>query len=164
MSLIYELSAELGRCLANQQLMLTTAESCTGGGIAAAITDVPNSSTWFSHGFVTYSNAAKQQQLHINPTLIETYGAVSQPVVEAMAAGALAVASADLAIAVSGIAGPDGGTNEKPVGTVWIAWVRPNNRPTSQMFSFSGDRKSVRNQSVIASLKGALSLVENNTV
>jgi nicotinamide-nucleotide amidase len=164
MSLIDELSLELAACLREQQLTITTAESCTGGGIAQAITDVPGSSQWFSHGFVTYSNAAKQQLINVPPSLIQHHGAVSQQVVEAMAIGALNVANSDLAVAVSGVAGPSGGTPEKPVGTVWIAWLLKSQPVTSQLFVFSGDRKNIRNQSVVESFKGSLETLRKNTV
>jgi nicotinamide-nucleotide amidase len=164
MSLIDELSLELAACLREQQLTITTAESCTGGGIAQAITDVPGSSQWFSHGFVTYSNTAKQQLINVPPSLIQNHGAVSQEVVEAMAAGALNIASSDLAIAVSGVAGPGGGTPKKPVGTVWIAWLRQNQPVTSQIFLFSGDRKNIRNQALVESFRGLLKLSQKTTV
>ncbi len=164
MSFIGELSFTLGQHLADHQLTLTTAESCTGGGIAQAITDIPGSSQWFSHGFISYSNIAKQQLLGVEYDLIERHGAVSQAVAEAMAIGALSVATADLSVAVTGIAGPGGGTPEKPVGTVWISWGSTTSTVESQRFLFSGDRNSVRNQSVIESLKGLICLLEKNTV
>ncbi len=168
MSLIDELSHQLVEQITHQKLMLTTAESCTGGGISQAVTDVSGSSQCFSHGFITYSNLAKQQLLSVDAALIEQHGAVSQSVVEAMALGALDKANADVAVAVSGIAGPGGGTVEKPVGTVWISWVRrgitTDSVPISQRFQFSGNRKSVRNQSVEESLKGLIKITVKNTV
>ncbi len=156
MNSIQTLSNILGKQLQQQQLTIATAESCTGGGIAQAITDVAGSSQWFTHGFVTYSNQAKQQLLNVKPQIIQCHGAVSQKVVEAMAMGALEASGASLAVAVSGIAGPDGGSPEKPVGTVWIAWQRYNMPPESQCFLFMGDRKSIRNQAVSESLKGVI--------
>jgi nicotinamide-nucleotide amidase len=164
MSRSYNLSLELGQYLSQRQLTVTTAESCTGGGIAQAITDIPGSSQWFSQGFITYSNSAKQQLLGVSPTLFETQGAVSQAVVEAMAIGSLKVANAELAIAISGVAGPDGGTVEKPVGTVWICWLAQHALPVSHCFHLSGDRKSIRHQSVIEALQGLIELIRKNTV
>ncbi|MFT5116926.1 MAG: nicotinamide-nucleotide amidase [Kiritimatiellia bacterium] len=160
----YLLSLELGQSLSRRQLTVTTAESCTGGGIAQAITDIPGSSQWFSQGFITYSNSAKQQLLGVNPQLFEIEGAVSQAVVEAMATGALKAANAELSIAISGIAGPDGGTVEKPVGTVWICWLEQHAIPVSQCFQFMGDRKEIRNQAVIEALRGIIDLANKNTV
>jgi len=168
MSLIDELSHQLVRQLTHHKLILTTAESCTGGGISQALTDIPGSSQCFSHGFISYSNLAKQQLLGVEAALIKQHGAVSQVVVEAMALGALNKANADIAVAVSGIAGPSGGTVEKPVGTVWISWLSrgftAGSTPKSQRFQFSGDRKSVRNQSVEESLKGLIKITVKNTV
>lgn len=158
------LSAELGLLLSTQNLLVTTAESCTGGGIAEAITRIAGSSRWFSHGFVTYSNEAKSQLLNVSPSLIEKHGAVSQPVVEAMALGAQQAANADFSIAVSGVAGPDGGTVNKPVGTVWIGWCQRECDPFSTCYQFSGNRKSIRKQTVIESLQGLIHLIEKNTV
>lgn len=154
----------LGRCLSDRKLTITTAESCTGGGIAQAITDAPGSSAWFSQGFVTYSNAAKQQLLQVPQNIIEQHGAVSREVVESMALGAMELADADLAVSVSGIAGPDGGSIEKPVGTVWIGFARRGCPAMSHLFLFSGNRKSVRNQSVEEALKGALNIAQEYTV
>ena len=161
---IQDLSDQLGQHLVARQLIVTTAESCTGGGVAQAITDIAGSSQWFSHGFITYSNQAKQQLVNVDPDLINTYGAVSQEVVESMACGALLASGADFAIAVSGIAGPDGGSPEKPVGTVWIGWASRENLILSQKFIFSGNRNSVRNQSVENSLEGLLEIITKNTV
>lgn len=157
------LSAQLGAQLRSLQYSITTAESCTGGGIAQAITDSAGSSRWFSYGFITYSNSAKQQLLGVNEVDIERYGAVSQQVVESMAVGALKAAQADVAIAISGIAGPDGGTSEKPVGTVWIAWHVKNSAVITHCYQFSGDRKSIRNQSVRKALAMTISLLEQDT-
>lgn len=163
MDIIEQLSNTLGAALLAKKWTITTAESCTGGGVSQAITDVKGSSQWFSHGYVTYSNHAKGQLLGVPASLIEEYGAVSQQVVEAMATGALMGSQADISIAVSGIAGPDGGSPDKPVGTVWIAWATKN-RVSSQCCLFSGDRKSIRNQSVKASIENAIKLLVNNTV
>lgn len=161
---IQDLSDQLGQHLVARQLIVTTAESCTGGGVAQAITAIAGSSQWFSHGFITYSNQAKQQLLNVDSDLINTYGAVSQDVVESMACGALLASGADVAVAVSGIAGPDGGSSEKPVGTVWIGWASQENLVSSQKFLFLGNRNSVRNQSVEKSLEGLIEIIIKNTV
>lgn len=152
------LAIELGEQLLAAKAQVTTAESCTGGGIAEAITRVPGSSAWFEAGFVTYSNKQKSRQLEVPESLFATVGAVSQEVVEAMVRGAQASSEARFAVAVSGVAGPDGGTPQKPVGTVWLAWG-----DGEQLFSvrrqFSGDRAEVRRQTVEAALAGLLRLL-----
>ncbi len=126
--------------------MLATAESCTGGMVAAALTDIAGSSAVVERGFVTYSNRAKAQLLGIDPALIETHGAVSQQVAEAMARGALANSAADVAVAVTGIAGPDGGSAEKPVGLVWFGLAAAGTPTTAEHVVFNGDRAAVRRQ------------------
>lgn len=156
---IESLSTQLGSQLASRGHFVTAAESCTGGGIAKAITEIAGSSQWFSYGFVTYGNNAKQQLLGVPEGLLAEYGAVSQPVVEAMVSGALREASADIAVAVSGVAGPGGGSPEKPVGTVWISWKKSENPPVSTCFLFEGDRKSIRNQTVEKSLQGLIEIL-----
>lgn len=133
--------------------MLCTAESCTGGMIAARCTDLAGSSDWFDRGFVTYSNAAKQAMLDVPAELLASHGAVSEPVAKAMAKGALHHAQAQWAVAVTGIAGPAGGSVDKPVGTIWIAWAGPFGL-TAQRFTFSGDRHQVRQQTVEQALEG----------
>lgn len=130
-----------------RRLQLATAESCTGGGIAEAVTRTPGSSAWFGHGWVTYSNAAKQAQLGVPTELLAMHGEVSEAVVRAMAEGARQRAGADWAVAVSGIAGPEGGSPGKPVGLVWFAWAGPE-RCISEACVFSGDRAAVRAHSV----------------
>ena len=119
----YSRANQLGKILLKRHLQCVVAESCTGGGVAAAVTDIPGSSQWFDRGFVTYSNASKQQMLGVPESMIASEGAVSEAVVRAMAEGALAASAAHVSVAISGIAGPDGGTLEKPVGTVWFAWA-----------------------------------------
>jgi nicotinamide-nucleotide amidase len=158
------LATRLGQSLLSRHWVITTAESCTGGGIAQAITAVEGSSQWFEQGFITYSNSSKCQQLQVDLNTLEQYGAVSQPVVVAMAAGALLRASADMAIAVSGIAGPGGGSVDKPVGTVWLGWALQGCEPQSCCYHFTGDRHSVRQQAIAEALRGANSLLKNNTV
>jgi nicotinamide-nucleotide amidase len=141
--------AELaGTALRAAGLTVVTAESCTGGGIAAALTDVPGSSQWVEGGYVTYSNLAKQRALGVRAGTLDSCGAVSEEVVREMAAGALAASSADLAVAVSGIAGPDGGTPAKPVGLVYIAIQRRGLAAQVERHSFAGDRAAVRRASV----------------
>ena len=140
--------------------MLVTAESCTGGWIAKALTDIPGSSQWFDRGFVTYSNAAKHQLLGVPEDLLERHGAVSEAVVRAMTEGALRHAEARIAVAVSGIAGPDGGTPDKPVGTVWIAWgASETDQVVARRYAFDGDRERVRRQAVATALEGVLELL-----
>jgi nicotinamide-nucleotide amidase len=133
-----------------------TAESCTGGAISAAITAIAGSSAWFEYGLVSYSNTAKQQLLGVNAATLASNGAVSEAVVGEMACGALRVAGADIAVAVSGIAGPSGGTHEKPVGTVWLAWALKSGELKAQCFQFKGDRHQVQAQAVAAALAGLL--------
>lgn len=142
-----EIITQLAQQLTRQGLTLATAESCTGGGLAYALTSIAGSSTWFMGGVVSYSNAAKQQLLKVDPQLIQTHGAVSESVVLAMAHGAKQQFNTDLAIATSGIAGPGGGTADKPVGTVWIAWSLAD-RIFAEIFLFAGDRMSIREQSI----------------
>ena len=157
MDVISELSMQLGRQLLEGQATVATAESCTGGGIAEAITRVPGSSAWFEAGYVTYSNRQKTAQLDVPAVLFEQVGAVSREVVEAMATGARAKAQAQYSVAVSGVAGPDGGSVAKPVGTVWLSWGSPA-RCWSVCRHFPGDRQAVRSQAVQAALEGLLQL------
>lgn len=142
-----ELATRLGTALKRAGLAVTTAESCTGGWVAKVITDVPGSSQYFDRGFVTYSNAAKQALLGVPAESLRRHGAVSEAVAAAMAAGAARAARADCAVAISGIAGPDGGSPDKPVGTVCFAWALPAGI-TSACERFAGDRDAVRRRSV----------------
>jgi nicotinamide-nucleotide amidase len=134
-------------------ILLATAESCTGGLIASAITDIAGSSAIFDRGFVTYSNAAKSEILGVPAELINQRGAVSDPVAKAMAEGALAHSNANLSISTTGIAGPEGGSKEKPVGTVWIGLCRKGQKATAQCFLFEGNRAAVRQQAVNKALE-----------
>lgn len=140
----------------NQRLV--TAESCTGGLIAGALTALAGSSAWFERGWVTYSNAAKSEELAVDPALIINHGAVSEAVASAMATGARTTAQVAYAIAVTGIAGPDGGSMEKPVGTVCFGWATPT-QTTTETYHFSGDRQQVREQSVAHALAGLIALL-----
>lgn len=145
--------------LLEQDGMLVTAESCTGGLIAKCLTDLPGSSAWFERGWVTYSDRAKRQDLGVASGLIKRQGAVSEQVARAMALGALRSSRSDTAVSVTGIAGPDGGSPEKPVGTVWIAWARRDGARTvvrARRFLFAGGRDAVRRQSAAAALKGLI--------
>ncbi len=157
---VEQLTGELAELLQIQGLVISTAESCTGGLIAAAITDMAGSSGWFERGFVTYSNEAKQQLLSVPGSIFSEHGAVSEACVMAMADGALEHAGADVAVSVSGIAGPGGATPGKPVGTVWIGWtLRGAASADACVFQFSGDRRSVREQAVLEALRGTISRI-----
>lgn len=158
----YARAQAVGQALARRGLRLACAESCTGGGIAYALTAVPGSSAWFERGFVTYSNAAKAQLLGVQPATLAAHGAVSGETVIEMALGTLAHAEAEIAIAVSGIAGPDGGSADKPVGTVWIAWARAGRAPQARRFVFAGDRAMVRAAAVLAALDGVLERLDHD--
>ncbi len=156
---LHVLSREVGGLLAAQGLVAVTAESCTAGGIAFALTQIPGSSAWFERGMVVYSNAAKQEMLGVAAVTLRDFGAVSEPVARAMALGAMQRSGAQAAMAVTGIAGPDGAVPGKPVGTVCFAWAlhRPGSAtPWAQTATrhFSGDRAAVRTQAIIAALEG----------
>lgn len=149
------LARRVGELLGAARLRLAAAESCTGGWVARALTAVPGSSDWFDRGYVAYSNAAKREDLGVPAETIERHGAVSEETARAMAAGALARSRADVALAVTGIAGPSGGSLAKPVGTVCFAWAR-GSKMRSETRRFEGDRESVRRQSVMRALEGLL--------
>ncbi|CDG22141.1 17.2 kDa protein 1 in recA 5'region [Xenorhabdus poinarii G6] len=161
--ILNQLSIELGSRLKQRKLSVTCAESCTGGWIAKVITDIAGSSAYFHRGFVTYSNEAKHDMLAVSPESLARFGAVSEQVVKEMAIGALTAANADVAVAVSGIAGPEGGSEEKPTGTVWFGFafhVDENIHTVTYCQHFSGDRNTVRLQAVIFSLKTLLEEVK----
>ena len=151
-----EHAARLGEALLARNWTACTAESCTGGWVAKVITDVPGSSAWFGAGFVTYANDAKSGVLAVPAAVLEAHGAVSEPVVIAMAAAARSQTGAELAVAVSGVAGPDGGTAEKPVGTVWFAWAGPDGTRAERRH-WPGDRERIRRLAVEYALEGLLS-------
>jgi nicotinamide-nucleotide amidase len=150
------LARRVGAALKSRRVMLATAESCTGGWIAQAVTAVPGSSAWFERGFVTYSNEAKKEQLGVHAPTLARHGAVSEAVAREMAAGALARSRAQVALAVTGVAGPEGGTKAKPVGTVCFAWAHRGRGVASETRRFSGGRQRVRRRSVIFALEGLL--------
>jgi nicotinamide-nucleotide amidase len=152
---------QLSAALLRKQRKICTAESCTGGLIAKTFTDLAGSSDWFDRGFVTYSNAAKSEMLGVPASLIEDYGAVSEPVANAMASGALRHSEADYAIAVTGVAGPGGGSEEKPVGTVWIA-VACAHQAQARCYHFDGDRTAVREATLLVGLETLCELLETD--
>ncbi|MDA9557464.1 nicotinamide-nucleotide amidase [Vibrio sp.] len=142
------LNEQVGQALKDSQHVLVTAESCTGGGISTAITDVAGSSEWFDRAFITYSNAAKQEMLGVSKQTLDQFGAVSEETVKAMVQGALRHSNGTIAVSVSGVAGPGGGSKEKPVGTVWFAWGDNNDWNTTEKKQFIGDRTAVRIQAI----------------
>lgn len=158
---LLEAADELGSILRQQQLMMATVESCTGGWIAKMLTDTAGSSDYFHSGLVTYSNAAKQALAGVSELTLEEHGAVSQAVVREMVNGSLEATGADVAVAVSGVAGPGGGSEEKPVGTVWFAWGRAGAEPGSICAHFEGDRESIRREAVLYALRGVQALLQN---
>lgn len=156
-----KLATRLSKLLMRKQQKLCTAESCTGGLIAKTLTDLAGSSDWFERGFVTYSNAAKNEMLGVPVSIIDDYGAVSEPVATEMARGALRHSHASFAVAVTGVAGPSGGSDEKPVGTVWIA-VASADELIANRYQFDGDREAVRAATLDAALETLIDLVEQD--
>ncbi len=157
---LFDLAARVGQALKARGWMLVTAESCTGGWVSECITMVPGSSEWFERGFVTYTNVAKQEMLGVQARTLETHGAVSEQTVREMVAGALARSHGHVAVAVSGVAGPTGGTAQKPVGMVCFGWGTRGAEPIASTHLLGGDREAVRRQSVIVVLEGVLELLE----
>lgn len=156
---LQRLAEQLGEAALSHHHTLVTAESCTGGWIAKTLTDIAGSSAWFECGLVAYSYEAKQALLGVRPETLEHHGAVSREAVLEMVSGALVHSGASLAVAVTGIAGPGGGTADKPVGTVWVAWKRRGGYPNAEVFHFEGDRDAVRRQTVAAALRGLGALI-----
>ena len=156
---MHDIAAELGRRLQGARGVLVTAESCTGGWAAQAVTAVAGSSDWFDRGFVTYSNDAKREMLGVGADTLARHGAVSEQTALEMAAGALARSRASVALAITGIAGPAGGSAAKPVGTVCFAWAA-GSATRSETMLFPGDREAVRRQSVIHALRGVMRLLD----
>jgi nicotinamide-nucleotide amidase len=146
--------------MVKNKLYLATAESCTGGMIAACCTDLSGSSQWFDRGFVTYSNSAKTQMLGVDADLIQVHGAVSEQVANAMAVGAISRSTAQVSVAVTGVAGPSGGSSEKPVGTVWLAWC-VDGKTSSELCHFEGNRAIVRAMTVQTALQGLIERIQN---
>jgi len=155
---------QIGNYLVTESLFLATAESCTGGGVASAITDVPGSSQWFDRGFITYSNESKVEMLDVSRDSLSKYGAVSEQVAAEMAAGTLINSRASYAISVTGIAGPGGGTEQKPVGTVCFGWAKRNSTVFAGTVCLSGDRRQIRYQSVRYALGGLLERYFNSNL
>ncbi len=156
---ILDLAARVGQALQAKNLLLVTAESCTGGGIAQAITEIAGSTSWFDCGFVAYSNSSKTELLDVPAALIAQMGAVSEEVAAAMAIGALANSNAHVALSTTGIAGPTGAVPGKPVGTVCFGWVKGDHSYTERLV-FAGDRQAVREQTVLHALQGLLRFIE----
>ena len=156
-----DLAAEVAQALTQRNARMATAESCTGGWVAQLLTQIPGSSNWFDSGYVTYSNAAKKRMLGVKEETLESKGAVSESVVVQMAEGALRNAEVDITVAISGVAGPDGGSDQKPVGTVWFAWAIRNQATVTCLSFFSGDRQSIREQAVEQALQGVLAYLPN---
>lgn len=164
---LMQLSERIGLALKARGATLTTAESCTGGWVAKVITDIAGSSAWFERGFVTYSNEAKAQMIGVKSETLDAHGAVSEPVVVEMAIGALKAARADYAISISGIAGPDGGSDEKPVGTVWFGWAwreEAEIKTAARCWCFPGDRNAVRCQAVLKGLGGLIAILTKKSL
>ena len=154
------LAQRLGDRLGRAGGMAACAESCTGGWVAKVLTDIAGSSAWFDRGLVTYGNQAKQELLGVPEAVLAEQGAVSEPVVRQMAEGLLARSAASLTVAVSGVAGPGGGSDDKPVGTVWLAWAAADRDTRAERHRFNGDRESVRRQSVARALQGMLDFLD----
>lgn len=156
---ISELVTVVGDMLADHGLKVATAESCTGGWIAKVLTDRPGSSVYMDSGLVTYTNQSKQTLLGVSAMSLERYGAVSEPVAREMVLGALASSAGNVALSVTGVAGPGGGSDEKPVGMVWFAWGRRGDQPVATCQRFTGDREMIRRQAVVFALEGLHRLV-----
>ncbi len=154
------LTQRLAEAMLLNHYTLVTAESCTGGGIAQLLTCLPGSSRWFDRGFVTYSNASKREMLAVEEDILSRFGAVSEECAAAMAAGALQNSHADMAVSVTGIAGPDGGSADKPVGTVCFGWAQRKGDILTTVHVFEGGREQVRRQSVLMAIQGLLDLLE----
>lgn len=158
---LHRLAKEVGESALQASVMITTAESCTGGWVAEALTSVAGSSKWFERGFVTYSNLSKQEMLGVSDETLDQYGAVSEQTVSEMALGALRHSHAHLSLAISGIAGPGGGVLDKPVGTVCLAWAAVGQATRSQTVHYAGNREEIRRQAVIGVLNGMLDLLSD---
>ncbi len=162
MDVSHRLAARLGESLKKRKLLMVTAESCTGGWVSQVVTAVNGSSEWFDRGYVTYSDTSKSEMLGVRTETIAEHGAVSEAVVREMAEGAIAKSHAQVAVAISGIAGPQGGTPAKPVGTVCLAWAMEGQQTRSGSTHFAGDRNMVRQQAVMAAMQGLVELVADS--
>jgi nicotinamide-nucleotide amidase len=160
---VTHLARVLGNACRRRNVDVVTAESCTGGGVATAMTRISGSAKWFERGFVTYSNIAKKEMLGVSQATLAKYGAVSEQVAREMAAGALKHSRADVSVSVTGIAGPTGGSREKPVGLVWFGWGVRGGAIQTRMFRFDGDRVAVRIQSVAVALQGLIDLLRKSS-
>lgn len=161
--LMTELAQRAGRLLSDHKLLLVTAESCTGGALAEIITRIPGSSGWFERGYVAYANDAKREALGVSAATLEHYGAVSEETAQAMAEGALDRSRAQMSVAITGIAGPEGGMPDRPVGTVCIAWAGKGQATRTVRTIFHGDRLQVRRQSCLLALQGLIEMVESKS-
>ena len=159
--MLLTLAQQIGIALSARGLLLTSAESCTGGWLGQAVTSVAGSSAWYDRGFITYSNHAKQQMLGVQAATLSQYGAVSEQTAQEMAVGAINMSDAQVSVAVTGIAGPAGGSKEKPVGTVCLAWAYKHGLARSETHFFLGDREAIRRQSVGAALLGIIKLLKD---
>ncbi|MBM2829480.1 MAG: CinA-like protein [Gammaproteobacteria bacterium] len=159
-SVLYDMAERLGQFLLMNKANLVTAESCTGGELAGIVTRIPGSSQWFERGFVTYSDIAKQELLGISYDTLDQFGAVSEETACAMAEGALANSHARISVAITGIAGPDGGSEEKPVGTVCLAWMQQGEGPKVTRVLFAGDRLQIRRQACLLAMQGLIDMLE----
>ena len=159
---LQQLASQVGQALQQRQWMLCTAESCTGGWVAKTLTDVVGSSAWFERGFVTYTNLSKQEMLGVEATIIDHHGVVSELTVREMARGALQHSRADISLAITGIAGPGGGSESKPVGLVWFAWATQDGEIRCENHIFAGDRETVRRQAVVTALQGVKTCLAEN--
>ncbi|MEE8482844.1 MAG: CinA family protein [Acidiferrobacterales bacterium] len=155
------IARKIGSELKAQKLTLVSAESCTGGWVGQVITSVSGSSRWYDRGFITYSNQAKREQLGVSTDVLARFGAVSEQAARAMAEGALANSHAQISLAITGIAGPDGGSENKPVGTVWFAWSGKSRETQTELHQFDGDRTSVRQQAVEVALLGIIEFISD---
>lgn len=158
-----QLATQIGAALKSHGYLLATAESCTGGGVASAVTEIAGSSAWFDRGFVTYSNQSKMDMLHVSMDTLMRFGAVSEATVREMVRGALSQSQAQIAVVVSGIAGPGGGTPEKPVGTIWFAWGLKDGVIVARLHQLAGNRAEIREQSVRIALQGVIALLANKS-
>lgn len=160
MELFVDLSEKLGRCALKNKAVIVTAESCTAGGVACSITQTAGSSEWFDRGFVTYSNESKKDLLGVADETLQIYGAVSAETASEMVLGALAHSAANVAVAVTGIAGPGGAVPGKPVGTVYLAWCCKGQKPKVERHHFAGERNAVREETIRTALEGLYQMIE----